>query len=302
MTSAPRNETRPIVVSLYSGQEYYRAAADCLREDCERLEVDFDIVELRDRNCSDWISVCRRKVPFFLEMHRKHGRPILWLDIDSRLAGWPACLDSPGCDVAGFLRGLRYLRDFDPVSLPRFFAPFALYFNVTPAATAFLETMTRLEEEFRGTATDDYFLEEAWRAHEQQLVVTVLPPELVAREWPLGPHQAIHVGISGNVSAHKDKAQQHTAALLDPGRRRAMLLQEAAIARKSGEIDDALMLYRRALAAGPPDAALAERITRLSRQHMAASQADDRASVQAIDSPAEPKSNRPARHRWLSRS
>jgi hypothetical protein len=264
-STAARASGRPIVVSLHSSHGYYRTAADRLREDCDRLNVECDIVELEDSADLDWVSICRRKVPFFREMLYRHERPILWLDADSRLADWPGIFDGPGCDLAGFLRGLRYLRDFDPAALPRFFAPFALYFNITAAAREFLDTMATLERAFIGAATDDYFLEQAWRTHEKQLSVTVLPPRLVGRTWPLENGEQIYVGISGNVSTHKSKAKQHVSALHEPERRKAMLMHEAALARRAGQLEDALMLYRRAAAIGEPDDALEQKIERLIR-------------------------------------
>ncbi|HMB72114.1 MAG TPA: hypothetical protein VKQ06_00970, partial [Gammaproteobacteria bacterium] len=238
--------SRPIVVSLYSSHDYYREAAERLRADCNRLNIESDIVELAGSGDKDWISICRAKVPFFLEMFDKHERPILWLDADSRLRDWPVVFDGLRCDLAGFLRGLRYLRDFDPVALPRFFAPFALFFGASPAARAFLETMVELERGFTDAATDDYFLEQAWREHERQLAIAVLPPSLVDKDWPPAAGAPIHVGVSGNVTTHKSNAQQHVAPLHEAARRRAMLLSEAGLARKAGQPNDALVLYRRA--------------------------------------------------------
>ena len=268
---AVRANSELVVVSFYCGGDYYREAADQLRQDCERVGLAHDIVEIEAAVAGDWIAACRRKIPFYPEMHRKHQRPILWLDVDSRLARLPDVLHGASCDIAGFVRGFRYLRDFDPVALPRFFAPFALYFNYTPRVTAFLELMAELERQHEGSATDDYFLHEAWLRHQEQLSVLVLPPDLIGHEWPLQDSQSIYVGISGNVSKYKDQAQQHTASLFEPSRRKAMLLHEAEDARRSGAIDEALMLYRRALAIAPDDA-LAQKILRLSRRQQAPSE------------------------------
>ena len=208
------------------------------------------------------VGVSRRSV---LEMQRKHRRPILWLDVDSRLRMLPTALDGATCDIAGFLRGFRYLRDFDPVAVPRFFAPFALYFNYTPRATAFLELLASIAEESPDDVSDDFLLQEAWLRHQQQLSVMVLPPDLVGHEWPLQGEQAIYVGISGNVSQFKGKAKQHTADLFDAARRKAVLMKEAEAALKSGRDDDAVVLFKHALAAVPDDA-LAAKIGRLIKR------------------------------------
>jgi hypothetical protein len=255
----------PMLVSFWCGGDYYREAARLLREDCERVGLDHDIVEIESATSEDWIAACRRKIPFYLEMHRKHRRPILWLDVDSRLTRRPEIFDGATCDIAGFLRGFRYLRDFDPQALPRFFAPFALYFNTTPRATAFLELMAEIERQHQGAATDDFFLHEAWKQHRQQMSVLALPPDLVAHEWPVSGDQPIYVGISGNVSKYKGQAQQHTAAIFAPAHRKAVLMHEADNVLKAGNTDVGLLLYKCALAAAPDDA-LAEKIARLMKR------------------------------------
>lgn len=290
----------PIVVSFYSGEDY-RDAADKLRYDCLQLNLDHDIVEHPIASERSWIDVCRRKIPFYLEMHRKHQRPILWLDVDSRLSLSPKVFNGATCDLAGFLRGFRYLRDFDPLSVPRFFAPFALFFNFTPRTTAFLELMVRLEREYSESATDDFFLQEAWEQHRDQLSIMVLPPDLVGREWPLTAEQMLYVGISGNVSKFKGEAKQHVAEILAPARRRTVLLHEAEDARRKGQIADALILYRRALDLASDDV-LAEKIARLSHreqqrsEQMSLGKTDHR--IEPVTEPAK-SSGRSVWKRWL---
>lgn len=257
----------PTIVSFGAGDPAYHTAAARLRDDCRTLGLEHVVVELPGVAGQSWLQICRRKPAFYLEMQRKHRRPILWLDVDSRLRRLPPALDGATCDVAGFLRGFRYLRDFDPVAMPRFFAPFALFFNYTPRAAAFLELLASIAEEAPSDVSDDYLLQEAWLQHQQQLSVMVLPPDLVGHEWPLQGDQAIYVGISGNVSRFKGQAKQHTAELFDAARRKAVLLKEADTALKSGHNDDALVLFRHALAALRDDA-LAEKIGRLlERRH-----------------------------------
>jgi hypothetical protein len=256
----------PIVVSFYSSTGYYRAAADALMTDCDRCGLDHDIVELNAVPGENWIDICRRKIPFYRQMQLKHRRPILWLDVDTRIGRVPEELADASFDMAGFLRGIRYLRDFDTGSQPRFFAPFALFFNNTPAASAFLDQLASLESDSPTTGTDDYFLQEAWRTHGQELSVLVLPPRLVGRQWPLTDQQALYVGISGNVRRFKARAAQHEVPVLQPLRRKAVLLHEAGSALKEGQDTQAMMLFKCAYAAVSNDDALAMRIARLLRR------------------------------------
>lgn len=258
----------PVIVSFYCGDRYYYRAAETLREDCARLGLDHDIVEIEKARSDSWLDVCRRKPAFCLEMQRKHRRPIMWIDVDCRFAKYPAFLDGAGCDIAGFLRGWRYLRDFDPATSPRFFSPFALYFNYTPAATSFLELTVRLEQSYRGDASDDFFLHEAWLQHREQLNVLVLSPKLVGREWPLQSDQVIYFGSSGNVKKFIGQSTQHAVPIFEAKRRKSVLVKEAEAALNAENVDEALVLYRRALLADPLDDALVKTVARLERRNV----------------------------------
>jgi hypothetical protein len=235
-----------------------------LREDCERLQLSHDIVELTARPGSTWIEICRKKIPFIAQAYRRHGRPIFWLDADTRLLKRPRILDhSAGFDFAAFLRGIRYLRGFEASLLPRMFAPFALYFNSTPAAGEFIDLLANLEQSYASDATDDYFLQEAWVHHKKQLAVLILPPAIVAREWPPEPEHELHVGISGNVRGAIRQAAQHEAPQIHPLQVKAAFSKRAAAALAE-EPSDALVLWRHALEVGGPDDSLALKVTRLT--------------------------------------
>src|SRR5690606_27923925 len=51
----------PVIVSFYCGDRYYYRAAETLREDCARLGLDHDIVEIEKARSDSWLDVCRRK-------------------------------------------------------------------------------------------------------------------------------------------------------------------------------------------------------------------------------------------------
>jgi hypothetical protein len=141
-----------------------------------------------------------------------------------------------------------------------------LYFNQTPAATKFLELMAEIERTHEGAATDDFFLQEAWARHEQQMSVLVLPPDIVGRDWPLKSHQSMYVGISGNVSTFKGQVQQHVAFAATPAARKAALMAEAAVALGGADLAVAELLYSRALALSDRDDDLANKIARIMRR------------------------------------
>lgn len=255
----------PVVISFYCGAQYYYDAAEQLREDCAKWGLESDIVEIEKRPEENWIDICRRKIPFYLEMLRKHQRPVMWIDVDSRIVKFPHLLDGATCDIAGFLRQLKYISGFDPYASARFFMPCVLYFNYTPRTIAFLEFMAKLERESQVAATDDFFLQEAWEKFDQQLSVMLIPPELSGSRLA-SPEQVFVYGSSGNVSEFRGKAQQHVAAIQTPARRKAILLHEAVEAGKAKKTKDALFFYRKALDLDRTDDALAHKIARMLRR------------------------------------
>lgn len=256
----------PVLISFYCGDKYYYDAADSLRSDCERLDLDCDIVEVKKAENETWLEICRKKIPFYRDMQRKHNRPVLWMDVDCRLQNRPEFLAGAMADFGAFLRSFKYVRGFDPMSLSRFFQPSILFFNSTPGGRAFLELMAKLESESVAPGTDDYFLQEAWVQHQQELKLLLMPPSLVGFEWPLKNGETFFFGSSGNVAEFKGKAQQHDVDLFTPARRKAMFLREAAELGKSKRPTDALAMLKKAFEIDPADEGLAYRIARLLRR------------------------------------
>ena len=254
-----------MVVSFFAGDRYYHDAALTLREDCERLGVRHDIVELSVEPGQDWARLCRRKVRFMRDMLRKHQAPVLWMDVDCRLLR-PPPLPGDEADLGGFLRGFRYLRDTDLLSLSRLWQPSILLLNATPRTFAFLELMAQLEAQSDEAATDDYFLQEAWLQHTQQLSVLMLRPELVCEALPAPPQAMFLFGRSGQVSAYKAQVRQHEPQLYAPMRQKALFMHAGAQAGRTRRPHDALVLLRLAFELDRGDAALALRIARLLRR------------------------------------
>jgi hypothetical protein len=252
----------PVVISFFGGDAYYFQAAAQLRADCRDLGLDHDIVEVPVEPGETWVDLCRKKVQFYRQMLQLHARPILWLDVDCRLVKRPDFLDAAGIDIAAFVRGFRYIRDFDPQALSRFFTPSILFFNNTERTAAFLEFMCEIESQSTVRATDDYFLQEAWQRFDQQLSVLLLRPDLVSTTWPAPQGCFFYFGSSGRVSQFKSDAAQHKIELYTPRRRKAVLLNEARIVK---DRDERLVFLRRAFALDPKDEAMAYRVARALR-------------------------------------
>jgi tetratricopeptide (TPR) repeat protein len=258
--------TLPLVVSFYAGDPYYYRAAEQLKEDCDRLALDHEIVEAPLGASVTWVQACRYKVKFIEACMRRHDRAILWVDVDCRLLRIPEMLRGSGVDLGFFLRGFRYLKGFDPMALPRLAQPSVLYFGATPAARAYVKTMAHIESGFEGEATDDYFLQEAWLVHGQQLALLLLPPSLVCFDLPARDGECFYFGRSGQAAVFKDDVQQHEIELYAPSRRKAVLLREAAELLRAEKPADAMPFLQRAFEHDRSDEALAHRIARLLRQ------------------------------------
>lgn len=251
----------PTLVSFYAGDKYYYDAADALRRDCERLGIPHHIEEISAEGL-DWGQICRIKIDFYRRMHKRYGA-IFWVDVDTRLMHLPEVLRNCAFDMAGFGGRYRYIRDYDPHTIARFWVPSFLFFGGSDAAGRFIELMARIDSEANCSVTDDWVLHEAWIRHDEQLSIGFLPPNMVNRSGNLvEPHHILVFGDSGNVKSFRSQVVQHERKLDQPGIRSMVLGAESVDAMKAGDRQTALLLTRRAAAINPADE---ESIIRLSR-------------------------------------
>lgn len=213
--------TVPIFISFYAGRRYYYDAADQLRADLDALGIPHDIEEVEPRADRDWADICRMKPGFIQRKLEQHRAPVFWIDVDSRVLKRPPVLNGLSSDFAAFLRGFSRLQDFDPVQKGRTFVPAFLFFNYSEAGRRFAARCAELEATSELRATDDFFLEEAWREFAGHLDVTLLSPAGIS----LGKANAepvedpwLRVGLSGSVRSFIDKVEQHTPATFETKR------------------------------------------------------------------------------------
>lgn len=226
----------PTVVSFFGGDPYYYEAAKLLVADCERYGLRHDIREIKVAPGESWPTICRKKIPFYLDAFNRSDDGILWIDADSRILQRPTFLEGINADMGAFLRGFQYAKTFDPVKLQRFFSPSFLYFGKTETTRRFLEHAAELEQQATDVhATDDYFLQEAWLTFEGQLHLDIWPPRYLLIDNVGDPETAtFHFQSSGNVATFKGTVQQHSASILTKARKLSVirLLKAAAVARK----------------------------------------------------------------------
>ncbi|MBX5446790.1 polysaccharide pyruvyl transferase family protein, partial [Sphaerobacter sp.] len=208
----------PIFVSFYAGDRYYHEAAKRLIDDCERLGIPHDIEELEVSAGFDWADICRMKARLFHRKLEEHKGAICWIDVDSRLLAKPPVFDGANFDFAAILRNYTYLKDYDPVMFGRTFCPSFLFFNYTDGGRRFAERIAELEARAENKATDDYFLEEAWRTSKDEMEILLLPPKRfsISGSFEDAPsHTWVWFGLSGNVRKFIDKVDQHSAGLFE---------------------------------------------------------------------------------------
>ncbi len=244
---------RPVIISAYAGDVYYYESAAKLRKDCERFGLSHDIVELQLNADDDWAKICRKKLAFIRERAEHHQAPVLWVDVDTRIIAPPTFLDGLNCDFGAFIRGFRYIRDFDPEQYPRFFAPTILFFGRTEKARGFLDLMVQLEQANTDlSATDDFFLEEAWRQHSEQLDVTIFSPRHIKiPNRPFDPKASLQMGVSGNVKHYIRSVEQHGARNVSAARKTQVINQLAVDARTEKDMTSAAFLANLALKIDP---------------------------------------------------
>ncbi len=206
------------IVSFYGGDAYYYECADRLKKRCEELGIEYDLVEMKvDPEAETWADVCRKKIPFYLEMLRKHEQDIMWVDVDTELLRSPVELAVGNFDMGAFMRGFQYLPKYNPAIFARTLHPGYLLFKYTPRTVQFLEDCVALNDSFDLAITDDFILEEALRNSQSKLRMMLFSPEDVQwRREDTAADAIFRHGDSGNVAEFKDKVEQHVPRVLEP--------------------------------------------------------------------------------------
>ena len=198
----------PTIVSFYGGDNYYHESAVTLKNDCERLGLDHVIKEIALSEKDDWPSICRKKVNFYHDKLRELKKPILWIDVDSRINSLPEIMHNAKYDFAAFLRGFNDLNTFNKASFARTWAPSFLFFNYTDGGLALTASIKNAADKFTGKATDDYFLEEGWKHIGSDLAALPIPRKYLSLDD--NNIDAYFVfGNSGNVKHYKEDVAQH---------------------------------------------------------------------------------------------
>ena len=203
-----------IVCSFYTPDDYYSSHAKALRAQLDRLGISHELLELTKAPGEDWADTTRRKIGFIKSVCDKNPtKKVFWVDIDCRINYLPDYIANSTADLIGFQRSFGSPLQIGYGNRTRFWEPSFWGLGTSPQARKLIADAFELEQRAEVKATDDYFLEEAWRANAKHLTFQMIPSTDIVRErapLELGQRQPFFVfGSSGNVAEFKNKVVQH---------------------------------------------------------------------------------------------
>ena len=219
-----------IVCSFYTPDDYYANHAKELREQLASLGIQTELLEVQKRPGEDWADTTRRKIGFIRDVCNKYpDKMVFWIDVDCRITHLPDYISNSTADLIGFQRSFGNPLQIGYHNRTRFWEPSFWGVGATPQGRKLVEDAFLLEQRATIKATDDYFLEEAWRGNARNLTFQLIPSSAIVRDGkPVEPDSrtAFFIfGSSGNVAEFKDKVVQHGAGKkTDP---RKQLLKQA---------------------------------------------------------------------------
>lgn len=258
-----RDPSSPLFISFFAGAPFYRACAERLSRQLDHFGVDYQICEFMPDTGIDWTRICRKKISYYVSQHRRHGRPIFWIDVDTQLIGNPRALGAgTGDGIGAFLRNFSYLMGFDPSNFARLLHPGYLRFGTGEVIDSFFSHLEDVDAAAPDNATDDWVLQEALTSFAGSMTFTLFPPAAVVttNEAERSPSTIFQHTDSGNVANAARTAAQHQSQSLSPERQLPVLREGAQLAMKRGELRDAASFYKRIRQVAPEDA---EALTRL---------------------------------------
>ncbi len=203
-----------IVCSFYTPDDYYGGHARELRSQLDSLGIAHELLEITKAPGEDWADTTRRKIGFIRSVCEKHpDKKVFWIDVDCRINYLPDYIANSTADLIGFQRSFGSPLQIGYGNRTRFWEPSFWGIGTSPQARKLIVDADELEKRAEVKATDDYFLEEAWRANARQLTFQMIPTtEIVRERTPLEPGQRMPFfvfGSSGNVAEFKNKVVQH---------------------------------------------------------------------------------------------
>ena len=204
-----------VICSFYTADDYYRAHGARLAKNLEDLGVEYVLREIEKQDGEDWADICRKKVGFLADVCAAHpDKKVFWVDVDCMILELPDYVFNSTADIIGFQRGYSSPRTIGYDRRARFWEPSFWGVNTTPLARKMIAEAYELEKVSTIKATDDYFMEEAWRANCDNMTFQMIPSNAVVGMGSVNSDSRsafFKFGSSGNVGEFKGKVEQHSA-------------------------------------------------------------------------------------------
>ena len=204
-----------VVCSFYTADDYYRAHGERLAKNLEELGVEYVLRDIEKKDGEDWADICRKKVPFLAEVCAANpDKKVFWMDVDCIILELPDYIFNTSADIVGFQRGYSSPLTIGYERRSRFWEPSFWGVNTTDLARKMISEAAELEKVSTIKATDDYFMEEAWKANCDNMTFQIIPSNAVVgmgTTSDVSRNAFFKFGASGNVADFKGKVEQHTA-------------------------------------------------------------------------------------------
>jgi hypothetical protein len=204
-----------VVCSFYTADDYYRAHGERLAKKLDELGVEYVLRELEKKEGEDWADICRKKVPFLAEVCAAHpDKKVFWMDVDCMILELPEYIFNTSADIVGFQRGYSSPLTIGYANRSRFWEPSFWGVNTTPLARKMIADAAEIEKTSTVKATDDFFMEEAWRANCDNMTFQIIPSNAVFGKGSVSDDSRtafFKFGASGNVEEFKGKVEQHSS-------------------------------------------------------------------------------------------
>jgi hypothetical protein len=204
-----------VVCSFYTADDYYRAHGERLAKNLEELGVKYVLREIEKKEGEDWADICRKKVPFLAEVCAENpDKKVFWMDVDCMILELPDYIFNTSADIVGFQRGYSSPLTIGYERRSRFWEPSFWGVNTSELARKMIAEAAELEKVSTVKATDDYFMEEAWKANCDNMTFQIIPSNAVVGMGTTSDSSRnafFKFGASGNVADFKGKVEQHTA-------------------------------------------------------------------------------------------
>lgn len=216
-----------MICSFHTPDAYYAGHARELRGQLDALDLPYQLLEVHRGESEDWADVTRRKIGLIRDACVEHpDAMVFWIDVDCRITHLPDYVRDSTADFVGFQRSFRSPLLIGYHSRTRFWEPSFWGVNATPGGRKLIDDAYALEQRADIKATDDYFLEEAWRANAADLTFQMIPSTAVVRRSTASGAAAREgffvFGSSGNVAHYKDKVAQHPAQASGGSRKKVL--------------------------------------------------------------------------------